>query len=598
VTEPPRQTIRDLVAARSEETETSSRVELLQLETCLQDTGPVVAWLHGPAGVGKTRLLNEFGRRTEDAGANIVRIDCNAVEPTASGLLGALGELLAVPVGDVSEAASALSSRAARVIVAFDNYEVFRLADSWLRRVFIPALDAGTRIVLVSREPPAAGWLNSGEWRQCFIEIPIAGFTPRVPEERAHILLADMPDFEAILESVCVVRRVTQPMLGALCPDEAPDALYDRLAVLDIFEPRRDGLSMHEIIRRELADRLRAGDPGRYRQFQRSAWRVLRDQLRQSPQADLWRYTADVIYLIENPVIREAFFPSESAQTSVEPALPGDFEAISAIASQHETGPAADALVLWWNHLPGAFSVVKDAAGDIVAFYCMARPDELAGDWMHDDPVARSWQQHLFRRGPRAAVPSLFLRRWLSRDNGEAPCAEQAAAWVDIKRTYLELRPQLRRVYLTLNDIAPYGPVATELGFMVLEDLSADLGGEASHTAMLDFGPGSVDGWIFDLVATELGIDEERLLDSGARELVIGGARIPLTPLEYGVVSVLESRSGEAVSRAELLREVWGHAHEGGSNVVDAVIRGLRRKCGENAGLLETVRGVGYRLRN
>jgi hypothetical protein len=107
VTEPPRQTIRDLVAARSEETETSSRVELLQLETCLQDTGPVVAWLHGPAGVGKTRLLNEFGRRTEDAGANIVRIDCNAVEPTASGLLGALGELLAVPVGDVSEAASA-----------------------------------------------------------------------------------------------------------------------------------------------------------------------------------------------------------------------------------------------------------------------------------------------------------------------------------------------------------------------------------------------------------------------------------------------------------------------------------------------------------
>ena len=43
-----------------------------------------------------------------------------------------------------------------RVVLAFDNYEVFRLADSWLRREFIPALDAGTRVVLVSSEPPAA----------------------------------------------------------------------------------------------------------------------------------------------------------------------------------------------------------------------------------------------------------------------------------------------------------------------------------------------------------------------------------------------------------------------------------------------------------
>ena len=61
--------------------------------------------------------------------------------------------------------------------------------------------------------------------------------------------------------------------------------------------------------------------------------------------------------------------------------------------------------------------------------------------------------------------------------------------------------------------------------------------------------------------------------------------------------ALLESRGGEAVSRNELLRQVWGHGHAGGSNVVDAVVRGLRRKCGEHASMLETVRGVGYRLR-
>ena len=353
---------------------------------------------------------------------------------------------------------------------------------------------------------------------------------------------------------------------------------------------------MREVLRRELVDRLQAGDPERRRALQRSAWQVLRGQLRQSSRADLWRFTADLIYLIENPVVREAFFPSESTATSVEPALPGDFDGISSIAAKHESGAAANALELWWKHLPGAFSVVKDGSGEIVAFYCMARPDELENDWMAFDPVARNWQQHLFRRGRRAAPPSLFLRRWLSRDHGESPCAEQGSAWVDIKRTYLELRPQLRRVYLTLHDLAPYGPVATQLGFRVLDDLAADLGDDRFHSAMLDFGPGSVDGWIFDLVAAELGIADESLLDPGTRELILDGRRIPLTPLEYGVVSMLESRSGDAVSRAELLREVWGHAHEGGSNVVDAVVRGLRRKCGDDAGLLETVRGVGYRL--
>ena len=60
---------------------------------------------------------------------------------------------------------------------------------------------------------------------------------------------------------------------------------------------------------------------------------------------------------------------------------------------------------------------------------------------------------------------------------------------------------------------------------------------------------------------------------------------------------MLESRPGEAVSRSELLGNVWGHDYDGGSNVVDAVVRGLRKKCGEHADILETVRGVGYRLR-
>lgn len=592
-------TIGDLLSAGVDSAADYRRAELARLESCLADSGPVVAWIHGPDGHGKSSLLNAFCERARSAGAATFGIDCRTVEPTTPGLLGALGELLGQPVDGVESASSGIASRADRVVLAFDNYEVFRLADSWLRREFIPALDAGTRVVLVSSEPPAAGWISDHRWRQYLLEIPLEPIADTNPEQHVEALLGeiDQPELQQTVEAISVLRRITKPMLTALCPESSADALYEQLRRLNFVESRRDGLALLDIVRETVAARLQAADPERYREYQRFAWNVLREQLLHAPQADLWRFTADAIYLIENPVIREAFFPSESAQFSVEPASPGDRERLMSIVAKHEPGESLDAIALWWKHLPGAFHVVRDVTGAMAGFYCMARPGELDNDWMRFDPVARNWQAHLFSRGKPAVVPSLFLRRWLSDHDGETPCPVQAAAWVDIKRTYLELRPQLRRVYLALRDVRPYAPVATQLGFTVLDELAVDLPGTNWHTALLDFGPGSVDGWICNLVAAELGVADQGLLDPSSRELLLNGDRVGLTPLEYGVMALLESRGGEAVSRDELLLQVWGHGHAGGSNVVDAVVRGLRRKCGEHATMLETVRGVGYRLK-
>jgi two-component system alkaline phosphatase synthesis response regulator PhoP len=51
------------------------------------------------------------------------------------------------------------------------------------------------------------------------------------------------------------------------------------------------------------------------------------------------------------------------------------------------------------------------------------------------------------------------------------------------------------------------------------------------------------------------------------------------------------------VSRADLIRDVWGTSYRGGSNTVDVVIRSLRKKVGPIADRIETVRGIGYRLK-
>jgi DNA-binding response OmpR family regulator len=85
-------------------------------------------------------------------------------------------------------------------------------------------------------------------------------------------------------------------------------------------------------------------------------------------------------------------------------------------------------------------------------------------------------------------------------------------------------------------------------------------------------------------------------LDEQAGTVGCEHLRIALNALECDVLRYLREREGRPVARATLLRDVWGHAWTGGSNVVDVAIAGLRRKLGDRAGALQTVRGVGYRL--
>ena len=108
----------------------------------------------------------------------------------------------------------------------------------------------------------------------------------------------------------------------------------------------------------------------------------------------------------------------------------------------------------------------------------------------------------------------------------------------------------------------------------------------------------SVDGWLAGLVTSELALDIDPRLDAGARTLTINGERIALTQLEFTLLRHLHQRSGKTVPRAELLRDVWGHKWQGGANVIEVAVSGIRRKLGEHAELIETVRGVGYRWRD
>lgn len=212
-----------------------------------------------------------------------------------------------------------------------------------------------------------------------------------------------------------------------------------------------------------------------------------------------------------------------------------------------------------------------------------------------DDAIAEALLMSLGVAEPDRA--ELVLRRWLSRADGERPSPVQAALWLDIKRHYLALRPRLRRVYLTVADPAPYAATAARLGMEMLPDWPLIMGGTTWHGVLLDMGPASVDGWLARLAGDELDTAEGGLLDIRTRTLRLGKRRVPLTQREFELLGVLIARAGACVSRDELLDELWGRSAGIGSNVVDALVAGLRRKLGDRADVLETVRGHGYRYR-
>jgi two-component system OmpR family response regulator len=88
-------------------------------------------------------------------------------------------------------------------------------------------------------------------------------------------------------------------------------------------------------------------------------------------------------------------------------------------------------------------------------------------------------------------------------------------------------------------------------------------------------------------------------LDPATREVTRADVRIDLSPKEFSLLETFMRRPGEVLSRLHMLEHAWDFAYDNRSNVVDVYVRRLRSKIDEPFGCesLETVRGVGYRLR-
>jgi two-component system alkaline phosphatase synthesis response regulator PhoP len=88
-------------------------------------------------------------------------------------------------------------------------------------------------------------------------------------------------------------------------------------------------------------------------------------------------------------------------------------------------------------------------------------------------------------------------------------------------------------------------------------------------------------------------------IDTLAREVQLEGAPLSLTRLEFDLLKTLARHTGQALSREQLLDQVWGYDYYGDTRAVDSAIKRLRaklRQAGGGSDLIATVHGIGYRL--
>ena len=444
------------------------RAALLRL---VREDVPVAVFVYGLAGVGKSTLVAAFAADAREHAATVLSMDGRTIEPTERGFLDALAARLGCEPGPPAEVVAAFGAQATRTVLAIDHYEALTLIDDWIRQVLLPSLPDTSRLLLAGRDEPVSAW--AGELGELFEPLPLANLRREDAEEllqragvapadavridriaRGHPLslrlsaaaLANRPDLDLeslatgavvdeltriylagldretrrALDAASVVRRPTRALLAAMLDEDDADLSLERLQRLPFVESDPDGLVLHDTIREAVAASLKATDLVRYRRYRVAAWQILRRELAEAGRNDLWRATADALYMLEQPILRESFFPTPQRTHLLEPARADDGPGISAIARRHESRDAARLIETWWQHAPTSFRVARGRAGGVDAYVCVCDPDALPHPLAAGDPATALIREDLRRNPIGRGRRALAIRSMLAGDTGEA----------------------------------------------------------------------------------------------------------------------------------------------------------------------------------
>jgi hypothetical protein len=484
-------TLGDLLASRRRRRFVGRASEVELLRVALESAEPPISLLHvhGPAGIGKTSLLDIYAGLAAEAGASVVRLDGRDLLPSPPAVLQALGGVLEVPEG---EGAIAGPSDTERLVVLFDTYERLAPLDDWIRTRLLPRLPATALTVVAGRMPPGPAWRADPAWRELLRVVSLRNLSPEDSRQYLHAcgldparhdqlvelahghplglsLLADVvvrggeaaadpltPDLVGTLLrrfievvpggrhrrglEVCALARVTtEALLREVLGLEDAHALFTWLRELSFVESGPEGLFPHDLVRDALESDLRWRDPEGYRRMFRGVRGYVNGRLQTSRGQEQQRAIADAKYLFRRlPTILSPVDWDAWGQRYPEPARPGDREPILDLVGTWEGEASAAIAARWWERQPEGFFVVRGHDGAVGGVLALLDLTRAAADDIVADPGAQAAWEYAKRQAPprpgEAVTQSRFV---IDREAYQGPSATLNATPILTMQRYL-----------------------------------------------------------------------------------------------------------------------------------------------------------------
>ena len=491
---------------------------------------PLVAYLHGPGGIGKSWLLRYAGQRAELAGRRVVRIDARYIDTDPRRLAEAAAPACAEP----------------GVVLLIDTFEQCQPLESWLRETLLPRLAAGALVVLAGRAAPDVEWSLDPGWAPLFAEVVVrplpaaesdallaargvpadqrravvafAGGSPLVLALAASVLAAgtpweptgdvlttlverlvgDLPGpaHRRALEVVAQAYVTRESLLRAVLGERDAAVVFPWLRQLPYVEATTEGLHPHDAVRATLAADLRWRDPERYEEVRVRVSVAGLQAARRATEDDALLRVAEWMYLFRTdcgPDDQYDWRPHPHVEDT--PLRPADVPAVLRMAQESEGPAAAAAVAHWVRRQPQGFRVYRYAgSAKPVACAAFLRLEAPLPEYRNADPVIAALWDFVAASAPLGPDEHLGVRRFAMQTGR----GQQPSPFMDlIGRRAVAADMRARGRAMSFVVVPDAERVRDYLGSAGLQEVAtADVGGREQHIFGRDWRRQPVEQWV------------------------------------------------------------------------------------------------------
>jgi AAA ATPase-like protein len=413
---------------------------------------PLVAYLHGPGGIGKSTLLRYAARQAETAGRRVVPVDARFLDSDPRRL----------------EEAAALACVEPGAVLLIDSFEHCQPLEAWLRDTFLLRLAEGALVVLASRVAPDADWKLDPGWAEIFAELAVrsldaaqsdallagrgvtaeqrgaivafAGGSPLALSLAASLpatapgasapwkptgdvlttlverLVGELPGnaHRRALEVVAQAYVTREPLLRTVLGDEDTATVFPWLRQLPYVEATPEGLHPHDAVRATLEADLRWRDPERYEDVRVEVSVACLRAVRGASEDDALLRVAEWMFLFRDQDNPDDLYDWR-AHPHVEdaPLKPDDVPDVLRMAEEAEGPASAKAVAHWVRRQPRGFRVYRYTGSSTpVAFMAILQLEAPLPEDLAEDPVIAALWDYVEAVAPLGKGEHLGIRRF------------------------------------------------------------------------------------------------------------------------------------------------------------------------------------------